>query len=67
MENQEVKKVNLTLDGNQINVVLNALDQLSRNVGIVNKEGTFDTGRSAFIINTATDIINQASPQLKPE
>lgn len=64
---EEVKKISIELDQNQINVVLNALDQLGRSVGIVNQDGSFSTGKSAFILNTANDIINQASTQLKPE
>jgi len=63
----EEKKVVIELDQNQINVVLNALDQLGRSVGIVNQDGSFSTGKSALILNTANDIINQASTQLKPE
>ena len=64
MEAKQEKEVSLTLTENEVNVVLNALDQLQRTIGIVTKEGAFNTKESATILNTATRIINQVAPQL---
>ncbi len=57
------KQFEVTLTENEVNVILNGLDMLTKSVGIINKDGSFSTGNSALIINTASSIIQQVTKQ----
>lgn len=60
---ESAKKYKLELTELELNAVLNALDRLSKQTGIINQDGAFSTGNLTVILNTSITILNQVGEQ----